>query len=140
MNYVENLSERCVLQLMMRMNVFQRTELMNENICTLEIKKNFFLRKQISISVWLMHIDELFFFFLKRLECHGKSRLVTHIFNHRQKNVIERINNGKLKTKIKSKNYVVNKTFKYKCTLNIWQMLSVRVFQKYASSDRLTDS
>lgn len=40
MNYVENLSERCVLQLMMRMNVFQRTELMNENICTLEIKKN----------------------------------------------------------------------------------------------------
>lgn len=80
-------------------------------------------------------------FLKKRLECHGKSRLVTHIFNHRQKkNVIERINNGKLKTKIKSKNYVVNKTFKYKCTLNIWQMLSVRVFQKYASSDRLTDS
>lgn len=95
------------------------------------------LRKQKSISVWLMHIDELFF---KRLECPGKSRLVTHIFNHRQKNAIERINNGKLITEIKSKNYVVNKTFKYKCTLNIWQMFSVRVFQKYASSDRLTDS
>lgn len=45
MNYVENLSERCVLQLMMRMNVFQRTELMNENICTLEIKKKFFFKE-----------------------------------------------------------------------------------------------
>lgn len=63
-----------------------------------------------------------------RLECHEKSRLVTHIFNHRQKNVIERINNVKLITEIKSKNHVVNKTFKYKCTSNVWQMLSVRMF------------